>query len=190
MRDSAKSSRNGHSQSGKSANLAVFRAELGWIGLVGQDDVLWLITIGHDTADKVRQEAKLRLRDLGCGERLIESDWHPDLRERLQSYSRGDKVDFRDIKIELPPRTAFQEKVISATRRIGHGRTLTYGELAAKAGFPRAARAVGTVMSSNRFPIIIPCHRVVGSAGSLGGYSAPSGVCLKQWLLDLERSDK
>jgi len=62
----------------------------------------------------------------------------------------------------------------------------TYGELADLAGYPGAARAVGSVMSSNRYPIIIPCHRVVGSAGSLGGFSAPQGISLKERMLTLE----
>jgi methylated-DNA-[protein]-cysteine S-methyltransferase len=63
---------------------------------------------------------------------------------------------------------------------------MSYGELAAKAGYPRAARAVGSVMSSNRFPIVIPCHRVVAAGEKPGGYTSPQGVGMKLRLLALE----
>ena len=78
--------------------------------------------------------------------------------------------------------------VIKNCRRIGWGETLTYGQLAEAAGSPRAARAVGTVMSGNRFPIIVPCHRVVSSTGNrFGGFTAPGGVPMKKRMLKLEQ---
>jgi methylated-DNA-[protein]-cysteine S-methyltransferase len=70
---------------------------------------------------------------------------------------------------------------------LAYGQTSTYGELALRVGHPRAARAVGTVMATNRFPILIPCHRVLASGGKLGGYSSHAGTNLKQILLDMER---
>lgn len=170
----------------KTLNLAVFLSDLGWIGLVGQRDVLSLLTVGHESADKVRQAVAEHLHDWAVKDRLTEADWHPSLRRQLECYCAGIAVDFADVKLQMPVRTPFQTKILAVTRRIKYGQTMSYGELAAKAGFPRAARAVGTVMSSNRFPIIIPCHRVVASGGALGGYSSPHGVCLKQRLLDLE----
>ena len=71
-------------------------------------------------------------------------------------------------------------------RRIPYGRTMSYAELAAKAGSPNAARAVGNCMAGNRIPLIVPCHRVVCSDGRLGSYSAPGGTRMKRRLLDLE----
>ena len=71
-------------------------------------------------------------------------------------------------------------------RNVPYGQTLSYAELAAKAGSPKAARAVGSVMAQNRVPLIIPCHRVVGSGGHLGGFSAPRGIAFKKQLLELE----
>ena len=76
--------------------------------------------------------------------------------------------------------------MIHQCRLIPYGQVLTYGELAERAGSPRAARAVGNVMRTNRFPLIVPCHRVVGAAGALGGYSAPTGLKMKRRLLRLE----
>jgi methylated-DNA-[protein]-cysteine S-methyltransferase len=76
--------------------------------------------------------------------------------------------------------------VLQACRKIAPGKTLTYAELADKVGSPGAARAVGNCMARNRFPLIIPCHRVVGSNGHLGGYSAAEGIPFKKRLLELE----
>jgi methylated-DNA-[protein]-cysteine S-methyltransferase len=98
----------------------------------------------------------------------------------------GEQCDFDDVLLELPVRTEFQQRILKVTRRIPYGRTMSYGELAERAGFPRAARAVGTVMSCNRFPIVVPCHRVVASGGKTGGYTSPQGVSLKLRLLALE----
>jgi methylated-DNA-[protein]-cysteine S-methyltransferase len=106
--------------------------------------------------------------------------------KRIQTYAEGRRDDFRDIPVALGDMTEFQRRVLCRCRRIPYGQTLTYGELAAKSGFPRAARAVGGVMAGNRVPLIIPCHRVVGSFGSLRGYSGAGGVATKQRLLELE----
>lgn len=113
--------------------------------------------------------------------------------ERLQSYADGESVagkllgDFSDVPLDLSSRTDFQRRVLLACQRITPGETISYGELALRAGSPRAARAVGSVMSGNRLPLIVPCHRVVGSSGKLHGYSSPSGMKMKQRLLQMER---
>ncbi len=90
-----------------------------------------------------------------------------------------------DVKLDLTGYTDFQKKVVRAVRRIPRGQTASYGQVAAKVGSPRAARAFGTVMAQNRYPLIVPCHRVV-AASSLGGFSAPDGISLKRRLLKLE----
>jgi len=80
----------------------------------------------------------------------------------------------------------FHQRVLRACYEIPAGQTMTYAELADHVGHPRAARAVGTAMARNRWPILIPCHRVVGAAGKLTGYSGTGGLLTKRWLLDLE----
>ena len=113
---------------------------------------------------------------------------------RLQWYFAADPRTTRNagalqkIPIVVGPKTEFQEAVIRETRAIPLGETLSYAELAVKAGRSGAARAVGTVMSTNRLPILIPCHRVLGSNGHLGGYSAIGGLATKQKLLEMERT--
>jgi methylated-DNA-[protein]-cysteine S-methyltransferase len=86
--------------------------------------------------------------------------------------------------LDLSGLTGFQREVLSFVASIPLGETLTYGQVAERLGRPKAARAVGSALAANPFPLIIPCHRVVGSKG-IGGYS--SGVELKRRLLDVER---
>ena len=81
---------------------------------------------------------------------------------------QGVQIDFRHMPIDLVGLTEFQRRVIQECRRIGYGQTLTYGELAARAGSPGAARAVGNCMAANRLPLVVPCHRVVPADGRVG----------------------
>lgn len=80
----------------------------------------------------------------------------------------------------------FRREVYAATRRIPAGRTATYGEIARAIGRPEAAREVGAALARNPFPIVVPCHRVVGASGRLTGFSAPGGLETKRRMLELE----
>lgn len=170
--------------------FAIFESDLGWIGLLGEGKTLVCLTIGHHQADEVRAEIASHLDEFGFDGLPAEANWNPALKRRLQDYARGAHHDFADVVVRLPAQTPFQRSVISITRCIPYGQVMTYGELAAQAGFPRAARAVGSVMSSNRFPIVIPCHRVVAAGGKLGGYTNPRGPSLKETLLKIEASSR
>lgn len=108
---------------------------------------------------------------------------HP-LAERLSVYFAGEPVSFDDVEISLEDETEFGRRLAQALRRIPAGEVVTYGELAALAGRPGAARAAGSFCARNRFPILIPCHRVV-SAGGLGSYGS-LGLRYKRRLLALE----
>ena len=77
-------------------------------------------------------------------------------------------------------------RVIAACRRIPWGETRSYGDLATECGSPGAARAVGSVMAKNRYPLIVPCHRVLAAGGDIGGYSAADGLVMKRRLLAAE----
>lgn len=160
----------------------VFSTPLGWFGLVGHKRCVWRLVIGHRT----EAEAWKKLRRDFADESLTEANWHPVLKQKLEDYAAGQRVSFDNVTIRIEHRTEFQQRVLLATRAIGFGETLSYGELAARAGSPNAARAVGTVMANNDVPILIPCHRVLASGGRIGGFSAPQGVELKCRLLELE----
>jgi O-6-methylguanine DNA methyltransferase len=101
-------------------------------------------------------------------------------------YFDARPVAFDDVTLALDHLSPFQQRVIAACRAIGYGATRSYGEVAALAGSPGAARAVGQVMAGNRMPLVVPCHRVLAAGGKLGGFSAPQGLNLKRHLLALE----
>jgi methylated-DNA-[protein]-cysteine S-methyltransferase len=113
--------------------------------------------------------------------------WVGKLTAKLKLYAAGEQVDFADTQLSLDHLTTFGASVIAACRRIPWGKTSSYGELAAECGSPGAARAVGSVMAKNRYPLIVPCHRVLAAGGEIGGYSAPDGLTMKRRLLAVER---
>ncbi len=101
---------------------------------------------------------------------------------QLQQYFAGKRVDF-DLPL-APEGTAFQRAVWQRLQEIPYGETISYGELAKRVGNPKASRAVGAANGSNPIPIVIPCHRVIGSNGKLTGFGG--GLPTKERLLALE----
>ena len=104
-------------------------------------------------------------------------------RRQLDEYFAGRREVF-ELDLDLHLARDFSRTVLDELARVPYGQVTTYGTLATRAGRPRAARAVGTVMNRNPIPIVLPCHRVVGSTGSLVGYGG--GLERKQQLLALE----
>src|SRR5205814_8512785 len=111
-------------------------------------------------------------------------DFVPMLLARLRRYFGGADVDFGDIELDLAELTPFGRELALALRAVPRGEVVTYGELAALAGRPGAARAAGTFCAQNRLAVFIPCHRVVAANG-LGGYGS-LGSSYKRRLLALE----
>jgi methylated-DNA-[protein]-cysteine S-methyltransferase len=117
----------------------------------------------------------------GFGVRVLRSPLD-DVRRELDEYFEGRRRDF-DLPLDL--RVApFPADVLRELAQVPYGRTDTYGRLAARAGRPKAARAVGTIMNRNPIPIVLPCHRIVGANGALTGYAG--GLEVKRRLLELE----
>jgi methylated-DNA-[protein]-cysteine S-methyltransferase len=138
------------------------------------------LTFGHGSARAAVQALDPKLRASTALNR------NPALARQLRRYAAGRPVDFRRLMVDLKPLTPFQRRVVAVCRRIPCGKTLSYGELAARAGAPGAARAVGNCMARNRIPLVIPCHRVVAAGGRIGAYSAPGGAAMKRRLLAME----
>jgi len=170
-----------------------FATELGWMAIAHQEGVLRGVVFGH--ADRSRAMKALE-RNLGRDRASSIDDWlefddHPaaivDVVERLARFAQGEPVDFSDVVVDESHLTPFGKRVVKACRRIPAGQTRGYGELAAESGSPGAARAVGQVMARNRYPLVVPCHRVLAAGGLIGGFSAPQGLIMKRRLLDLER---
>jgi len=119
-------------------------------------------------------------------ERIVFNNRYRMLSKKVRDYFRGRKQVW-GIPLDLSSHTFFAKKVLTAVKKIPYGRTCSYGEIARQAGSPRAARAVGTILARNRLPLFIPCHRVVKSNGSLGGFSGGFGKELKKDMLQLEQ---
>jgi methylated-DNA-[protein]-cysteine S-methyltransferase len=107
--------------------------------------------------------------------------------EQLQAYLNYEIKGF-SLPIDWSGYTAFQKDVLQETLSIPYGETRSYGQVAAAIGNPKASRAVGQAEKSNQIPLVIPCHRVIGSDGSLTGYGGKDNTDLKAWLLDFEKA--
>jgi methylated-DNA-[protein]-cysteine S-methyltransferase len=124
----------------------------------------------------------------------LRREW-PDAREdgkavaegaaAIRAWSEGKPLP-RGLKVDLGEVGPFHRKVYGVLRRIPRGKTLTYAEVARRAGSPGAHRSVGSAMARNPVPILVPCHRVLRTGGGLGGFSAPGGLKLKERMLRLE----
>jgi len=155
----------------------LFSTPWGWVGALYSAKGLRRLVLPK--AD--RREAEERLQLLS-GTGTTEKAW-PEMRKQMKEYFSGRRRNFH-LPLDPIPAEPFTEKVRKAAAAIPYGETATYGELAARAGSPGAARAVGRVMNRNPLPPVIPCHRVVAADG-LGGFA--SGTEMKKKMLDLEK---
>ena len=114
------------------------------------------------------------------------SEFNYRVMEQFDAYFEG-KLHTFNIPFENPGKTDFQKRVYDELLNVRFGKTISYKELAAKAGSPDAARAVGTAMAKNPLPLVIPCHRVIKADGSIGSYSL-GGKEAKRYLLDFEKT--
>lgn len=106
----------------------------------------------------------------------------------ITALLEGKRTDLSFIACDYDQVGPFAEKVYTATRAIPAGETLTYGEIASQLGDKSLSRRVGQTLGRNPFPIIVPCHRVMGANGRLTGFSAPGGIDTKLKLLEIEKA--
>lgn len=157
---------------------AIVNTKLGFVGLVGSKSGLALLTLPKSSRQAVLSEIKEF-----AGDAIEDTSVFHDFTYRLQRYFDGKQVTFTD-SLDFNGSTAFHRAVWNATRSIPYGETRTYTWVAEQIGNPRAYRAVGGALARNPLPIIVPCHRVVASNGTLGGFGG--GLALKKRLLELE----
>ena len=155
------------------------RTGFGWVGIAASEVGLVELILPQATEAETLRQLQERY-----GPGAPDDGRLATLKSSLQAYFRGEEVSFDEWALDDRAGTPFRRKVWAITRAIPRGQTRTYGELALAAGSPRAARAVGQSMARNPWPIIVPCHRVVGSNGRLTGFGG--GLEMKRRLLDME----
>jgi len=162
----------------------IFKTPLGWAGVTVSDQGICRIVLPR----KQKQDVQRELESSECGAWISELPLgvHNTLRKaavNLREYFSGDRVLF-DLPFDMRYYTQFQKAVWRATAGIPYGETRSYAWVAKKIGNRRAVRAVGQALGANPVPIIIPCHRVIGSSGKLCGFAG--GLTMKRKLLELE----
>ncbi len=162
------------------STYAIFHVKLGWMGVVGHKKGIQRIFLPGLRKEKLRRKILAEFPE--CQEKM---DFLNKAKREFVEYFSGRRAQF-DFALDLSRATVFQKKVYRAMSRIHFGEVRTYQWLAQKIGNPKALRAVGGANAKNRWPLAIPCHRVVGSDGRLTGFSAPCGLELKSRLLKLE----
>ena len=156
----------------------VVETPIGELFVAASDRGLAAISYDVDPAHQLEMLARI------AGPAVLRSPRSVDVaRRELDEYFSGRRRVF-DLSLDLRELPPFTVSVLHELARVPYGETTTYGALAARVGRPTAARAVGTVMNRNRIPIVLPCHRVVGSTGDLTGYAG--GLDRKRRLLELE----
>jgi len=167
----------------KGIRYTIFKTRWGYFGLAGSEGGMVRACLPTARQDDV----KCRLVQ-GLGEVRFEKEFFRILQGKISAYFEGVCVNFgRDIPIVLDGFSPFAERILRACRDISYGKTMSYGEVARRAGVAGGGRAVGGVLAKNPLPLIIPCHRVICANGELGGFSAAGGVRYKKRLLGLEK---
>lgn len=159
----------------------LFATEWGFFGLGGNDAGIMRSCLPLDSEEHARSHL------LADSDPVAEGCPWDELPGRICSYFAGDWVHFGPKGLfNLAQMTPFSRAVLLACGELPYGMTVSYRQLALRAGHPDAARAVGTIMARNPLPLLVPCHRVVRSDGRLGGFSAPGGPDVKRKMLQLE----
>jgi len=167
----------------KQYQYSIFKTRWGWFGLLGCQSGL----IRTCLPVAFREAVEKRLLS-GINNAVPAKKAYKSLEKDILAYYKGRRVDFNDVPICLEGMTEFQQNVLRTLQNVRYGETCSYGDLARWVKNPRAARVIGSVMAQNPLPLIVPCHRVIKTDGSLGYFSAAGGVQTKQRMLDLEKS--
>lgn len=159
-----------------------FSTEIGSIGLAATPDGLARLS-----PDRTTKEFREELDSSWPGRPVVQEPRALQAAERqIREYLAGDRTDF-DLPLDLSGLGEFDRSVLRATREVPFGQVASYGEIASRIGRPGAARAVGSALGRNPVPLVVPCHRIVRSDGSLGGYTG--GLERKERLLALEGAE-
>jgi methylated-DNA-[protein]-cysteine S-methyltransferase len=136
-----------------------------------------------DSAEEMAQY----VTELGFTDISKEAKKTSEARRQIDEYLAGQRKQF-DLALDWTAMASFQRRALEIVFSIPYGSVMTYGEIAYDLGKPGAARAVGRANATNPMPLVIPCHRVIGSDGKLHGYGGRGGLSTKAWLLQMEQN--
>lgn len=163
----------------------LFSTRLGPMGSLESEWGIAALRVGYASIEEIDLELDRIAERLNI-EAVEASTDESRVAESLRRYAEGDRIDFGEVELDDERLTDFARRVTEAARQIPFGEKISYAELARRAGSPGAFRAAGGVMAKNRWPIVVPCHRVVQTSGKIGGFSVPEGIAFKEKLLALE----
>jgi methylated-DNA-[protein]-cysteine S-methyltransferase len=171
------------SASPNAPGFTIFETPIGPCGLAWNARGIVGLQLPETTAERTRARLQRRWAE------IPESAPPPGVQraiDRVLALLAGEPVDLGDIALDLEAAPDFHRKVYEVARTIPPGQTMTYGEIARKLGAPHESREVGQALGRNPVAIIVPCHRVLGADGKMGGFSANGGVATKRRILEIE----
>jgi methylated-DNA-[protein]-cysteine S-methyltransferase len=163
--------------------FALFETPIGTCGIAWGPRGIMGLQLPESSADGTRK--RLQRRWSGATERTPPAGVQRAI-DRVLTLLAGETDDLGDIPLDLEAAPDFHRKVYEVARTIPPGKTMTYGEIAKKLGAPHESREVGQALGRNPVAIIVPCHRVLGADGKMGGFSANGGVATKRRILEIE----
>ena len=167
---------------GQQGIYRVFEVSLGWCAAARNAKGICAFVLPVSDAERAEAETR-RL----CPRKRKSRSGLRELVKAVRRYFNGWRTTFDDFALDLSAGTAFQQRVWSIARKIPYGQVRSYRWIGLEMGRPEAARAIGGALAANPVPLLVPCHRVVGIDGSLGGFSAAGGIEMKARMLELER---
>jgi methylated-DNA-[protein]-cysteine S-methyltransferase len=161
----------------------IFETELGFAGIAWRD--AGIVALAFPQAEVSRVRARFSKRNGNAAETTPPSEIAA-VAAGVRKLLTGSPETFDDARLDMSAVSPFDRSVLDLTRRIAPGRTKTYGGLARELGDASLSRRVGQALARNPYPIVVPCHRVIGAGGRMTGFSAPGGAAVKEQLLKIE----
>lgn len=165
---------------------AIFKTKWGFFGLLADSTGLLRTVLPMKNYKTVKKYLLVGMSGPARGDSRL----YRELQRSIIDYYEGTYVNFKELPFSISSRrfSDFGFRVLKACSQVPIGEVVTYAQLAAKAGFPRAARAAGSVLARNPLPLLIGCHRVIRADGKIGNFSAPGGSKTKKKMLEYEKS--
>jgi len=163
----------------------IFPTKWGYFGLAGIETNLCRTFLPVSNPDIIKTCFMKEFPDSEFDNNLLKT-----LQKQVVTYFEGKNVVFNIDNAVFPGNfSKFTKRILTTCQKIKYGHTTTYLELAQKAGYPNASRAVGSALAKNPIPLIIPCHRIIRCDGKMGGFTAPGGTTLKKRLIEHEKPE-